>query len=383
MMKKIFLFTIVSAIASIPCWGAIPLKVEVKNPSSLERTNELVEIDWETVNQSLVLKGALGSIVVNDEKGKQVPYQIIFRGEQEPQSLVFLVSVKPKAKSVYNMNIGNPEIFTTKTFGRYVPERLDDFTWENDRIAFRMYGPKLYRDKPTNGVDVWLKRTDELIVDKFYAGMKKGLIYHIDNGQGLDCYKVGNTLGAGGIAPFLQDTLWLGKFYDAYKVLDNGPLRISFELTHTIPVAGKMVKEKITISLDAFSQLNKGKVTYEGDIESMDVAAGIALHSKLGIVKTDKKVGYMAYAEDALSDAGLNSGKSYVGVVWTTSVKEVKQDAVHVTSLFSYKKGGVFTYYFGAGWSKWGFDSDDEWFNYVSDFASKVRKPLSVRVVER
>ena len=25
--------------------------------------------------------------------------------------------------------------------GRFVPERRDDFAWENDRIAFRVYGP--------------------------------------------------------------------------------------------------------------------------------------------------------------------------------------------------------------------------------------------------
>ena len=26
-------------------------------------------------------------------------------------------------------------------FGRFVPEREDDFAWENDKVAFRVYGP--------------------------------------------------------------------------------------------------------------------------------------------------------------------------------------------------------------------------------------------------
>ena len=26
-------------------------------------------------------------------------------------------------------------------FSRIVPERIDDYTWENDKVAFRTYGP--------------------------------------------------------------------------------------------------------------------------------------------------------------------------------------------------------------------------------------------------
>jgi len=47
-----------------------------------------------------------------------------------------------------------------RTFCRFVPERADDFAWENDQIAFRAYGPAA-RNKPENsGFDCWLKRVD-------------------------------------------------------------------------------------------------------------------------------------------------------------------------------------------------------------------------------
>lgn len=35
---------------------------------------------------------------------------------------------------------------TSSAFCRQVPERMDDFAWENDRGAFRMYGPALWEN---------------------------------------------------------------------------------------------------------------------------------------------------------------------------------------------------------------------------------------------
>lgn len=51
----------------------------------------------------------------------------------------------------------------TAVDARYVPERMDDFFFENEFAAFRVYGPKLARPKPegqgfsSNGIDVFNK----------------------------------------------------------------------------------------------------------------------------------------------------------------------------------------------------------------------------------
>jgi pectinesterase len=39
-------------------------------------------------------------------------------------------------------------VFPTKTFARYVPERLDDFGRENDKIGHRTYGARLWQGSP-------------------------------------------------------------------------------------------------------------------------------------------------------------------------------------------------------------------------------------------
>src|SRR5699024_9190524 len=114
-----------------------------------------------------------------------------------------------------------------KTYCRYVPERKDDFAWENDRIAFRAYGKALEgTNEDAHGFDVWVKRTDQPVLNRRY----KGNDYHNDHGDGLDYYHVGLTLGAGNIAPYTNDSIRYPGNYRKWKVLDNGPIRSTFQL---------------------------------------------------------------------------------------------------------------------------------------------------------
>ena len=107
-----------------------------------------------------------------------------------------------------------------RVFGRFVPERKDDFAWENEYAAFRMYGPALAPENPSNGVDLWLKASPELIVDSFYYREHElGLPYHINYGKGLDCYKVGHTTGCGGLAIVADGKLWIGGPYSRHEIL--------------------------------------------------------------------------------------------------------------------------------------------------------------------
>ena len=371
-MKKLAFF-LVSILLLTSCTKS--LKVVVTNPINLDRTNEIVSVPLQNIVQKLQLSDKQQFVIV-DQNGKQIPYQI----EADSISVIFLATVKANGTSDYTIRVGKPEIFAPMTFGRYVPERKDDFAWENDRIAYRMYGPALADENPSNGVDVWVKSTDSLIVNKRYRDDPKGISYHVDHGQGLDCYKVAHTLGAGGIAPYTDTTLWVGNHYSTWKVIENGPLRTTFILTYDSVQVGKtFLKEKLTISLDAGSQLNKGSVTYEGTLPpNFQVATGITLHDNKGVMKSDQKAGYIAYAETATSDAGVPEGRDYIGVVVPETITSVKVQDDHLLAIESYQPQQQFTYYFGAGWSKWGFSSDQAWFDYVQQFSQKLQNPLQV-----
>lgn len=75
-----------------------------------------------------------------------------------------------------------------------------------------------------NGMDFWAKRTEKLIIDKWYVNDLSGAAsYHDDHGEGVDFYKVGRTLGLGMTAPFHNDTLCLGDNFVSVEILDAGP----------------------------------------------------------------------------------------------------------------------------------------------------------------
>lgn len=83
-------------------------------------------------------------------------------------------------------------------YGRFVPDREDDFAWENDKVAFRVYGPASRGVGPVSGVDAWFKKVDYPIIDKWYAERLEGKSYHEDRGEGYDPFHVGPTRGVGG-----------------------------------------------------------------------------------------------------------------------------------------------------------------------------------------
>jgi hypothetical protein len=90
-------------------------------------------------------------------------------------------------------------------FARFVPERKDDFAWENDMIAFRAYGPSLRESGENAGVDCWLKRVDYPIINSWYKKhLEQDISYHQDHGEGLDNYHVGSSAGCGGTSLWLN-----------------------------------------------------------------------------------------------------------------------------------------------------------------------------------
>ncbi len=257
-----------------------------------------------------------------------------------------------------------------KVYGRYVPERKDDFAWENEYAAFRMYGPALRPENPSNGVDLWLKASPELVVDSFYYREHVlGLPYHINYGKGLDCYKVGHTCGAGGLVVIADDQTWIGGAYDRWEIIEQTPDKFVFRLEYdSLLVAGHILQEAITITAEAGQLQNKAEVVLTSDQQSVFssqllVGGGIYLHDTVDYHMTIPEVGYVFYEEDALSDktaAQMNyeyNGSTSQGRI-QLSVKTpgaTLMDIVdgNLVAVRPYELGDTLTYYFGATWSEW------------------------------
>lgn len=258
------------------------------------------------------------------------------------------------------------EAVQPKVYGRYVPERKDDFAWENEYAAFRMYGPALRPENPSNGVDLWLKASPELVVDSFYYREHVlGLPYHINYGKGLDCYKVGHTCGAGGLVVIANDQTWIGGPYDRWEILEQTPDKFVFRLEYdSLLVDGQILQESITITAETGQLQNKAEVVLTGDYSGeMLVGGGIYLHDTVDYYLTIPETGYVFYEEDALSDkTAAQMNYDYNGSTSQGRIQmSVKTPGATLTDIVDgnlvavrpYQLGDTLTYYFGATWDKW------------------------------
>lgn len=352
-------------------------KIELKNPTNVDRVNEIVEISISELNLSTG-----PGLLLTDDKGKEVPCQITHDKDGKAVSVIFQASVKANATASFKISTGKQGSVKSLTSARLVTERKDDLAWENDLAAYRMYGPALKKENPSNGVDLWMKKTSELIVDTFYYNeINLHKSYHIDWGKGMDMYKVGHTLGAGGVAPYLNDSLFIWNQFDAYKVIDNGPLRSTFTLTYKdVQVGSEKYKMEITISADAGSIFNKANVKLEGaDNDNMRLAAGLVLHDGKGILKTGKN--WTALQEEGVTEFGVPSGAYFTAVLLPSDMVEFKIQNNHALEIQNYKVSDVMTYYFGGCYSKWKYTDLESWIEAIEQFNIRQENPLIISIL--
>jgi len=375
-MKIIKLFTCLAFLLPLSILAQTKATVTIQNNSALERKEAVVAIKWETILARYPQIDTANFVVINQATKKQIPFQLEHRGNATIQNLLVQVDAKAKATLTLTIQKGKPETFATKTYARYVPERKDDFAWENDQIAFRAYGKAIEKtSEDASGFDVWVKRTNKMVINDRY---KRGN-YHIDAGDGMDYYHVGPTLGAGNMAPFVKDNIRYSANYHQWKVFDNGPLRSTFQLSYDAWDAGGIkVKAIKVISIDAGSQLNRVENTYtfEG-VKSLDVVVGLSKRAEAGVISLNEQQGIMGYWEPTFGEDGTTG----VGSILTKPVKNMFATNTQILAKTTVTNNEPIVYYTGAAWNKAAKITDaKQWFNYLDNFYQKVKNPLIVKV---
>lgn len=117
-----------------------------------------------------------------------------------------------------------------RTYMRYNSEGGQNVGWENDHIAFRVYGPSV-RNRVGSGIDVWAKTVDFPVIDKRYRLNDAGFGYHVERGEGHDFYHVGFQRGCGGSGIWRDGRLFPSQTYATQRILRNDPDAIEFVLT--------------------------------------------------------------------------------------------------------------------------------------------------------
>jgi hypothetical protein len=350
--------------------------ISIQNQSTYERKSAVVSVAWKTILENYPKIDTSNFVVINSATQNQIPYQLEHLGLAEIQNLLVQVDVKPNATVTLWVQKGKPNQFEQKTYARFVPERKDDFAWENDRIAFRTYGKAIEKTKEdAYGLDVWVKRTSKMVVNERY---KLG-DYHLDHGNGLDYYHVGFSLGAGNMAPFINDTIRYSANYHKWKVLDNGPLRSSFQLSYDQwDAGGILVSAPKTFSLDAGSQLNRIENVYSFSSDKpLPVVIGIVKRPENGIISLHEQTGIMGYWEPTHN----KNGTTGVGTILSNLKTKMWIDGTQIVTKTEVKNNEPIVYYAGAVWDKAGkITTNQQWLEYLSIFQNQLKNPLIIKV---
>lgn len=362
--------------------------------------------------------------IVKNKRGQQIGSQITHDG-----LLLIDASVRPHGSATYYVSIGKPYQQKVYVTGALYKIRKDDIAWENDRCAYRVYGPALQKTGERSfGTDIWVKNTPDTVVYERYAKDMNGNIkgdkidakvralkkqgkalqtqlkslqaesnevdiltsFHLDHGNGLDPYRVGATLGLGAPSLMVGKNQVLPYCYKDYRILDNGPLRFTVELTYNPSTVGDMknVVEHRIISLDKGSNFNKMTVWYDGLNTPTDFATGFPIHEEDTEAKTFAK-DYVSYA-DPTDNIEVNNSQVYVGVLFPEGIDHTyyqlfdkKHDGAtgHALGLKrGLKNGEKYSYYFGAAWSKYDVRSYAEWQIRIKDYLDALKNSLQVEV---
>lgn len=142
---------------------ALIAEVEVANALTFQRTGEVVEIPAAEA-QSIAAKAKGEAFCLLDADGRKQQLQPTHTG-----SLLFAATVGANGTATYRIVRGEAPAADTIVYGRLFPERADDFAWENDRAAYRAYGPALQsRGEKAYGYDVFTKSVSRPVLEERY-----------------------------------------------------------------------------------------------------------------------------------------------------------------------------------------------------------------------
>jgi len=404
-MKPLLLSATLAASALLtPLLAADSLTVIVTHDLDIARPSETITVPFSEI-ASAIPGALLQKLAVKNARGESLPYQVtnIHPQAKDPQNkgiaygdFIFqhdFAAGEKSATFTIERIEGVAPVFPTKAFARYIPERLDDFAWENDKIGHRTYGPALAAPDPqktgkeilvTSGLDVWCKRVDYPIVDRWYN--KGHDHYHIDEGEGMDMYQVGPSRGCGGTGIWDGQQLHVGRNYAQWRILANGPIRAIFELSYdTWAANGTYVSEVKRFTVDAGHNLDLIESTFSATGNPKELTVGIGLNKTPADRGQDPQIAITRAEKDAsLAQWVVQKTNGSLGtavIVDASSFSGYAEDDRNLLLLAKVAPEKPLRYRAGAGWSKAGeFTTKEAWDAYVAAQAARLNSPVKVTV---
>lgn len=320
----------------------------------------------------------------NDSIDDVIAFQPKLEANQKKQ---YVLAVSNNSKIILNDSL--------VAYSRIARERIDDYTWENDKVAFRVYGPEAQRliesgdteGINSRGIDCWLKRVDYPIINKWYKKYSDGVgTYHEDTGEGYDPYHVGNSLGCGGLCVYdtASHELTYSKNYYKWQTITSGTLLTQFNLYYPpFTVDNKTIAENRRVTLSKGSNLSKHEVYFEGADTINTITIGLTLHKNSGETYVNIEKGIFSYWEsidDSFVGTAIVVNPKYI-ISYSKLATEDK-DKSHLFIQLA-PANNKLVYYSGFGWVKSNqFKNNKEWINYLNEYSITIQSPLKLTYIK-
>jgi pectinesterase len=360
--------------------------VRAENTLSIARGDETIAIPWKDV-AARITTAKPGEVRVRDAAGDEIVSQAVDDdGDGKVDELIFQSSFSPGEVRRFVVEAGHASAMPAKTrvFAMHTDPR-DDVAWESDRIAYRIYGQGLWKVDSllSSGLDVWVKRVRDPIVDKWY---KKGHDeYHHDTGEGADFFDVGQSLGAGGTGIWRGDKLYRAYNFKTWRIIANGPVRLIFELQYQPWDAdGLRVSETKRISLDAGQNLNHVVSTFRAEGAAADIPWVTGLVKRKNVVGLESKAQPWAWLTEWGPVLPKDGGHGDLGIAVMLprdAVADWKETTDHYFAVSHARSGEPVSYWTGAGWTDSGdFRDVRDWWTYLDQWAQRLAAPIKLTI---
>ncbi len=280
------------------------------------------------------------------------------------------------------------ELTAPQAYVRLVPERKDDLAWENDKVAFRIYGPALREGPEDSGIDVWCKRVTIPIINKWYRQDLTGKqSYHKDHGEGYDGYKVGNSRGCGGLALWVDGKMVLSNVYTMARINWTGPEVAEFDAVYAFPpVNGRKLYEVRKYRLHMGERLTRitsrittsaGGRTATGGVADQEVVVGLfaqGANPEYGFAPDRTHMVVWEQLDGVGFGTGMTFPRGAVSVMKSAPYDGEPKGLAHALAFLKTDARGEVRYASGYGWAKAGeIKTLPEWRTYLEEFARAMK----------
>ncbi|MEM6522667.1 MAG: DUF4861 family protein [Bacteroidota bacterium] len=253
--------------------------------------------------------------------------------------------------------------------------------WESNRVAFRSYFDT------RNGKDIFGKTTEDIVTEQIGTGEN----YHSLQDWGMDILKVGQSLGAGGLAIQKEDSLIrLGETLSAefFKV-EDGPIYASFRLIYKgWDVLGHPYELEENISIQANKRWYQSDISLKTDINHRNdtLIVGIVNLEEVQVdsinyagIKSLFTHGRQSENKDILGLGVLVSEANFI------AFSQAPKEGIGITNseLIALKPfNNTYTFRFYAGWEleNSDFSSRDKFRDHLKTAMQNLSARLEVRI---